>query len=60
MMFTNFGATAGTIFMEWNVHEGKTQGSAAMWDTIFRIGGAFGGGLTERNCHQFGQQKRER
>lgn len=30
MMFTVSGATAGTVLMEWNVHE-STQGSAGMW-----------------------------
>jgi hypothetical protein len=56
MLFTNYGPTAGVILMEWNIHEGNTQGSAAIWDCIFRVGGAFGGGLTEKTCHQYGRQ----
>lgn len=59
MMFTTHGATAGVILIEWNIHEGKTQGSAAIWDCIFRVGGAYGGELTENKCHQFGKQKLE-
>ncbi|KAF2434278.1 pectin lyase-like protein [Tothia fuscella] len=59
MLFTGSGATAGAIFMEWNVHE-SIQGSAAMWDTIFRVGGASGTELTDSNCHQYGKQAVER
>jgi hypothetical protein len=55
MLFTGSGATAGAIFMEWNIHEAK-QGSAAMWDTIFRVGGASGTNLLIGNCHQYGRQ----
>lgn len=50
LTFTNDGATAETIFMEWNIH-GQQQGSAAMWNTFFRIGGAAGTGWTESTCH---------
>lgn len=35
--------------MEWNVHQ-KEQGSAAMWDCIFRVGGAVGSDLGMWNC----------
>jgi hypothetical protein len=59
MMFTGSGPTAGAVFMEWNIHESE-QGSAAMWDTIFRVGGAVGTGLSETNCHQFGKQSYEK
>ncbi|KAJ5211726.1 uncharacterized protein N7498_003372, partial [Penicillium cinerascens] len=49
MLFTVKGATAGCILMEWNVHE-STQGSAAMWDSHFRVGGAEGSDLQMGNC----------
>ncbi|KAF2396068.1 pectin lyase-like protein [Trichodelitschia bisporula] len=52
MMFTGSGPTRGAIFMEWNIKESH-QGSAAMWDTIFRVGGAQGTDLLEKQCHQF-------
>jgi hypothetical protein len=50
MMFTTKGSTAGAILMEWNVHEDQ-QGSAAIWDVIFRVGGAVGTDLTMKECH---------
>ncbi|GAB1197984.1 hypothetical protein APSETT444_007290 [Aspergillus pseudonomiae] len=49
MLFTVKGATAGAVLMEWNVHE-STQGSAAMWDTHFRVGGANGTHLGLEEC----------
>lgn len=49
MLFTVRGATAGCIMMEWNVHE-DSQGSAAMWDSHFRIGGATGSDLSLKDC----------
>ncbi|KAK1458297.1 hypothetical protein CMEL01_15644 [Colletotrichum melonis] len=49
MMFTVKGATAGCILMEWNVHE-SSQGSAAMWDSHFRVGGAAGTDLQLKDC----------
>ncbi|KUJ14026.1 pectin lyase-like protein [Mollisia scopiformis] len=49
MLFTVKGATAGAILMEWNVHE-STQGSAAMWDSHFRVGGAAGTSLQLSEC----------
>jgi hypothetical protein len=50
MMLTTRGSTAGAILMEWNVHEDQ-QGSAAIWDVIFRVGGAVGTELTMKECH---------
>jgi hypothetical protein len=55
MLFTGSGPTAGVVLMEWNIRESK-QGSVAMWDTIFRVGGAAGTELSAKNCHQFGNQ----
>ncbi|KAH6656455.1 pectate lyase superfamily protein-domain-containing protein, partial [Truncatella angustata] len=49
MMFTVQGPTAGAILMEWNVHE-SSQGSAAMWDSHFRVGGAEGTNLQLEDC----------
>ncbi|KAH7492899.1 hypothetical protein FOMA001_g2168 [Fusarium oxysporum f. sp. matthiolae] len=49
MMMTVKGATAGAIMMEWNVHE-SGQGSAGLWDTHFRVGGAAGIDLTVKDC----------
>ena len=49
MLFTVRGANPGAILMEWNVKE-SIQGSAAMWDSHFRIGGAAGTELTLEDC----------
>ncbi|KAI1735147.1 pectate lyase superfamily protein-domain-containing protein [Xylaria scruposa] len=49
MMFTVQGRTAGAVLMEWNVHE-SSQGSAAMWDSHFRVGGAEGTNLQLEDC----------
>jgi hypothetical protein len=49
MMFTVKGNTAGAVLMDWNVHE-ESQASAAMWDVIFRVGGAMGSELTLKEC----------
>ncbi|KAI4721963.1 pectin lyase-like protein [Aureobasidium sp. EXF-10727] len=49
MLFTVQGATSGAILMEWNIHEGL-QGSAAMWDCHFRVGGAKGSDLQLKQC----------
>ena len=53
MMFSVQGATAGAILLEWNVHE-STQGSAAMWDSHVRVGGATGSDLDVDTCPKFG------
>lgn len=49
VLFTVRGATAGAVLLEWNVHE-SSQGSAAMWDSHFRVGGATGSDLTVDDC----------
>lgn len=49
LLFTARGATAGWIGMEWNL-KATSAGSAAMWDTAFRIGGALGTGLQKEHC----------
>ncbi|KAK4213855.1 glucan-beta-glucosidase [Rhypophila decipiens] len=52
MLFSVRGATAGAIMMEWNVAAEK-QGSAAMWDSHFRVGGALGTDLDLSKCPKF-------
>ncbi|KAF6804656.1 hypothetical protein CMUS01_14800 [Colletotrichum musicola] len=49
MMFTVKGPTAGAVLMEWNIHE-SSQGSAGLWDSPFRVGGAIGSDLQVENC----------
>ncbi|KAF8448258.1 pectate lyase superfamily protein-domain-containing protein [Kalaharituber pfeilii] len=49
MLFTVRGATAGAVLMEWNVKQ-TTPGSAAMWDSHFRVGGAAGSRLQVGEC----------
>ncbi|KAK8092424.1 glucan -beta-glucosidase protein [Apiospora kogelbergensis] len=49
MLFTVAGSTAGAILMEWNV-AAASQGSAAMWDSHFRVGGAAGTSLSVADC----------
>jgi glucan 1,3-beta-glucosidase len=49
MLFTVKGPPAGAIMMEWNIHE-SSQGSAAMWDTHFRVGGNAGSELLLDDC----------
>jgi hypothetical protein len=49
VLFTASGATPGAVLVEWSVHE-ASQGSAAMWDSHFRVGGALGTGLDTANC----------
>ncbi|GAB1214598.1 hypothetical protein ATERTT37_003762 [Aspergillus terreus] len=53
MLFTVSGPTAGAVLMEWNVHE-STQGSAGMWDSHFRVGGAIGSNLQTSDCPKSG------
>lgn len=49
LLFTVRGATAGAVLMEWNVKQ-RTPGSAAMWDSHFRVGGSVGSDLQNSNC----------
>jgi hypothetical protein len=53
MLFSVKGATAGAILMEWNV-AADSQGSAGMWDSHFRVGGALGSDLDVNTCPKFG------
>ncbi|CAK7227466.1 hypothetical protein SBRCBS47491_006577 [Sporothrix bragantina] len=56
LLFTVRGATAGAVLVEWNVHE-STQGSAGLWDSHFRVGGAKGSNLQEADCPVTSQNK---
>lgn len=49
MMFTVSGPTAGAVLVEWNVEQ-SVKGSAAMWDSHVRIGGAVGSRLQKEQC----------
>ncbi|KAL6229168.1 hypothetical protein BDW75DRAFT_245974 [Aspergillus navahoensis] len=49
MLFTASGPTAGAVLVEWNVQQ-SVKGSAAMWDSHIRIGGAVGSNLQKQQC----------
>ncbi|RHZ48193.1 uncharacterized protein CDV56_102104 [Aspergillus thermomutatus] len=49
MMFTVSGPTAGAVLVEWNVEQ-SVKGSAAMWDSHIRVGGAIGSKLQREQC----------
>lgn len=49
LLFTTKGSAPGAIVLQWNIHE-STPGSAAMWDTHIRVGGAIGSDLQAINC----------
>ncbi|KAK0629578.1 pectate lyase superfamily protein-domain-containing protein [Bombardia bombarda] len=49
MLFTVKGPTAGAILMEWNT-AADSQGSAAIWDSHFRVGGGKGTDLDIDQC----------
>lgn len=57
MLYTTRGPTAGAVLVEWNV-KADSQGSAAMWDSHFRVGGALGTDLQKEQCGtDFGHKK---
>ncbi|GAQ09970.1 glucan 1,3-beta-glucosidase [Aspergillus lentulus] len=49
LLFTVSGPTAGAVLVEWNIHE-SSQGSAGLWDSHFRVGGAKGSHLQASEC----------
>ncbi|KAF2429000.1 hypothetical protein EJ08DRAFT_662166 [Tothia fuscella] len=49
LLFTSKGATPGLISVQWNIEADK-PGSAAMWDSHVRIGGATGSQLISKEC----------
>ncbi|KAF3801934.1 putative glucan endo-1 3-beta-glucosidase [Colletotrichum gloeosporioides] len=56
MMSTVRGPTAGAVLVEWNVHE-SSQGSAGLWDSHIRVGGAKGSDLQNAECPKTAQNK---
>lgn len=51
LMFETLGPAPGAILMEWNIAE-ASQGSAAMWDVHFRVGGTAGTKLQIDTCQK--------
>lgn len=49
ILFTSVGSLPGLIMVEWNV-QGEEKGSVGMWDTHFRVGGAYGTELQVAQC----------
>ncbi|KAG8427490.1 hypothetical protein J3459_006668 [Metarhizium acridum] len=49
MLFTTYAGSAGAVVVEWNVQQ-STQGSACMWNSPIRVGGASQSGLQAREC----------
>ncbi|EEH47201.2 uncharacterized protein PADG_03299 [Paracoccidioides brasiliensis Pb18] len=49
LLFTTKGPTAGAVLVEWNI-KASSPGSAGMWDSHVRIGGASGTKLTSTEC----------
>ncbi|RDW56742.1 pectin lyase fold factor [Coleophoma cylindrospora] len=49
MLFTSIGELPGLIMVEWNV-QAETQGSVGIWDSHFRVGGAYGTKLQVAEC----------
>ena len=51
LMFQTLGPAPGAILMEWNVAD-SSQGSCALWDVHFRIGGTAGTQLQIDRCQK--------
>lgn len=49
LLFTVQAPTPGAILMQWNV-KAASQGSAGMWDSHVRVGGAFGSNMQVSQC----------
>jgi glucan 1,3-beta-glucosidase len=49
LMFSTKGAQPGAILVQWNL-AASSQGSSAMWDSHFRVGGAAGTELQSAQC----------
>lgn len=49
LLFTTNGPTGGLVAVEWNMHA-DAQGSAAMWDSHVRIGGALDSNMQVAQC----------
>ncbi|KAJ7157275.1 exo-beta-1,3-glucanase [Mycena filopes] len=53
IIFSTIGPAGGAIVVEWNVKQ-SSQGSAGMWDSHIRLGGAGGTNLQAANCPSSG------
>ncbi|KAJ7261316.1 exo-beta-1,3-glucanase [Mycena haematopus] len=53
IIFSTIGPTPGAIVVEWNVKQ-SSQGSAGLWDSHIRLGGAAGTNLQASNCPSSG------
>ncbi|KAJ7184277.1 exo-beta-1,3-glucanase [Mycena filopes] len=53
IIFSTIGPAGGAIVVEWNVKQ-SSQGSAGMWDSHIRLGGAAGTNLQASNCPSSG------
>jgi glucan 1,3-beta-glucosidase len=51
LMFQTLGPAPGAILMEWNVAD-SSQGSCALWDVHFRVGGTAGTRLQIDKCQK--------
>ena len=49
ILFTSIGSLPGLVMVEWNM-AADDQGSAALWDSHFRVGGAAGTKLQVAQC----------
>ncbi|KAJ6645755.1 Glucan 1,3-beta-glucosidase [Pseudolycoriella hygida] len=49
LMFGSKGAQPGAILVQWNIKQ-RSQGSAGMWDSHFRVGGTAGSNLKFADC----------
>lgn len=49
ILFTSIGQLPGLVLVEWNMAADE-QGSAALWDSHFRVGGAAGTNLQVADC----------
>ncbi|CAK5270966.1 unnamed protein product [Mycena citricolor] len=53
IVFVTIGPAGGAIVVEWNIAQ-SSQGSAGMWDSHIRLGGAIGTNLQAGNCPSSG------
>ncbi|KAF3228279.1 hypothetical protein TWF191_002784 [Orbilia oligospora] len=49
MLFGVRGGTAGAVLVQWNI-KARTPGSAALWDSHWRVGGSTGTNLQKTQC----------
>ncbi|KAK6519188.1 hypothetical protein TWF281_003877 [Arthrobotrys megalospora] len=49
MLFGVRGGTAGAILVQWNI-KARSPGSAALWDSHWRVGGSIGTNLQKAQC----------